>query len=95
MNVTELVVGFFGLFLVLFGIAFAVLGMNSERSYWAQRDTHGDPRKDATPFSTIVKRAGKYATGEFRAPLRIAAIGVILIYIGIAFFILGLLIWIF
>lgn len=94
MNTTELVVGFFGIFLVIFGVVFALLGQNAERAYWSQRDTHGDPRKDATGLGTIITRAGRYATGEYRAPLRITAIGVLLVYLGIGFFILGALIWV-
>ena len=94
MNVTEMVVGFFGLFLVLFGVLFVFWGRNAERGYWSQRDTHGNPEKDSTPLGTIIARAGRYATGEYRAPIRITAIGVLLVYFGLGFFVLGILIWI-
>lgn len=93
MNVTELVVGFFGIFLLLFGAVFSFLGMSSERGYWSQRDPSGNPAKDATSFGKVFRAAPRLATGEYRAPLRIAAIGVLLIYAGLAFIVLGLLIW--
>ncbi len=72
----------FAIFLVLFGLAFFVLGLNSERNYWSQRDPSGDPRKDATPAGKVLKNAFHYETGEYRAPLRIAAIGVVLFYLA-------------
>ncbi len=58
--------------------------MSSERGYWSQCDPSGDARKAATGFHTIYHRAFKIAAGEYRAPLRIAAIGVVLWYFGIA-----------
>ena len=70
----------FAIALAAFGAAFAALGMNNERAYWSQRDPSGDPRREATPFRSIVARAGHFATGEYRAPLRVAAIGVLLWY---------------
>jgi hypothetical protein len=70
----------FAIVLALFGIAFAWLGMSNERTYWSQRDPSGDPRKEATPFRTVFARAGHFATGEYRAPLRVAAIGVLMLY---------------
>lgn len=74
----------FAIALALFGLAFFILGLNSERNYWSQRDPSGDPRKDATPASKVLKNAFHYAAGEYRAPLRIAAIGVVLIYLAVA-----------
>lgn len=73
----------FAVALALFGVAFAWLGMSNERAYWSQRDPSGDPRREATPFRTILLRAGHFATGEYRAPLRVAAIGVLLWYAAI------------
>ena len=70
----------FAIALALFGAAFAWLGMSNERAYWSQRDPSGDPRREATPFRTVLARAGHFATGEYRAPLRVAAIGVLLWY---------------
>lgn len=70
----------FAIVLALFGVAFAALGMSNERAYWSQRDPSGDPRKEATPFRTVFARAGHFATGEYRAPLRVAAIGVLMLY---------------
>jgi hypothetical protein len=78
--------------LAVFGVVFAMLGMNSERAYWAQRDPSGDARTDATKLSAIVKRAGHFAAGEYRAPLRIAAIGVLLCEIALGFAVVALIV---
>lgn len=68
----------FAFFIFIFGLVFVLLGMNSERGYWVQRDPTGDARTEATPLRTVIRKAGHFATGEYRAPLRIAAIGVIM-----------------
>jgi hypothetical protein len=73
----------FAIALLAFGTAFVTLGLSSERGYWSQRDPAGNARKEATKFSTVYANAFKYAVGEYRAPLRIAAIGVILWYLAI------------
>jgi hypothetical protein len=78
------------LVLVAFGVVFVALGLNSERSYWLQRDPSGDARTEATKLSAIVRRAGHFATGEYRAPLRIAAIGVLMCELAIAFAVIAL-----
>ncbi len=80
---TETVV-FFAIAFFIFGLVFVLLGMSSERGYWSQRDPSSDARKAATGFHTIYHRAFKIAAGEYRAPLRIAAIGVVLWYFAIA-----------
>jgi hypothetical protein len=80
-----LVFWIFAVVLFLFGVVFIVLGMNSERAYWSQRDPSGDARTDATPVSAIIKRAGHFAAGEYRAPLRIAAIGALMCEVAIGF----------
>ena len=80
----------FALFLFLFGVVFDLLGMNSERSYWRQRDPSGNARADATPLAHVVARAGHYAAGEYRAPLRVAAIGVLLWYVALGFAVIAL-----
>lgn len=71
--------------LAAFGVAFIGTGLASERGYWSQRDPSGDARQDATKLGTIFRDAFKLAVGEVRAPLRIAAIGVILLYLALAF----------
>jgi hypothetical protein len=76
--------------LAVFGVVFVLLGLNSERAYWTQRDPSGDARDDATKLPAIIKRAGHYAAGEYRAPLRITAIGVLLCEIGVAFAVVAL-----
>lgn len=75
---------FFAVGLFIFGLVFVLLGLSSERGYWSQRDPSGDARKDATKFHTIYHRAFTIAAGEYRAPLRIAAIGVVLWYFAAA-----------
>lgn len=92
MSTTALTLVILAICLALFGIAFIALGMSNERAYWSQRDPQGDARRDATPLAQIVKRAGHYATGEYRAPLRVAAIGVIMIWLAIASAIIGILV---
>lgn len=69
--------------LAIFGVLFLVVGMNSERGYWKQRDPSGDAARDATKLSVILRHAGRLATGDIRAPLRIAAIGIILLVLAI------------
>lgn len=69
----------------LFGIAFTAYGMSNERAYWSQRDPSGDPRREATPLGKVIKNAWHFASGEYRAPLRIAAIGVLLVWLAVAF----------
>lgn len=85
MPTAALVFWIIALVLAAFGVVFALLGLNSERAYWSQRDPSGDARTDATKLSAIVKRAGHFATGEYRAPLRIAAIGVLMCELALAF----------
>jgi hypothetical protein len=70
--------------LAVFGGVFAYLGMSSERAYWSQRDPSGDPNREATPFRTVVVRAFPIAASDQRAPLRIAAIGVVMWWIAAA-----------
>jgi len=91
-SVTALTLIILGICLALFGVAFIALGMSNERAYWSQRDPQGDPRRDATPLAQIIKRAGHFAAGEYRAPLRVAAIGVIMIWMAVASAVIGLLV---
>jgi len=81
--VASLVFIIFAIVLGLFGVAFTFYGASNERAYWSQRDPSGDPRKEATPLSKIFKNAWHFATGEYRAPLRIAAIGVLMIWFAV------------
>lgn len=74
----------FAAFLFAFGAAFVILGLSSERNYWSQRDPSGNAKKDATKFAAVYANAFKYAAGEYRAPLRVAAIGVIQWYLAAA-----------
>ena len=84
MSITVLTFGFLGIFLVIFGVAFALYGMSSEKAYWFQRDPQGNPAREATPFRKVYTHAFPIAVSDERAPLRIAAIGVVLVYFGIA-----------
>ncbi len=69
----------------VFGAVFALVGRASERGYWAQRDPSGDSEREATSLATIAGRAGRYAAGEYRAPLRIMAIGLLIAALGVGF----------
>ena len=84
MSVTVIVFLLLGAFLILFGIAFALYGMSSEKAYWFQRDPKGNPSREATPFRKVYTHAFAIAVSDERAPLRIAALGVVLVYLGIA-----------
>ena len=84
MSISTEVFLFFAVGLFTFGLVFVLLGLSSERGYWSQRDPSGDARKEATKFHTIYHRAFTIAAGEYRAPLRIAAIGVVLWYFAAA-----------
>ena len=85
MSTAALVFWIIALVLVAFGVVFILLGMNSERGYWAQRDPSGNADRDATKLSVIARRAGHFAAGEYRAPLRITAIGVLMVEIAVVF----------
>ncbi len=89
MSITLLVFLFLGVFLLLFGVAFALYGMSSEKAYWFQRDPHGNPAHEATPFRRVYTHAFAIAFSDERAPLRVASIGVILVYLGIVSLILA------
>ncbi len=77
--------------LFIFGVVFALLGHSAERGYWAQRDPSGDSRTEATSLGAVAWRAGHYAFGEYRAPLRIMAIGVLMCALGVGFAIVAVL----
>ncbi|MEI7631260.1 MAG: hypothetical protein WCJ73_09015 [Actinomycetes bacterium] len=81
----------FAIVLGLFSLAFILLGRSNERAYWSQRDPSGDSRKDATPFGTIFMHTLHYAAGEYRAPLRIIAIGVLMLWIAMGFLLISIL----
>ncbi|MDO8310271.1 MAG: hypothetical protein Q7V58_18170 [Actinomycetota bacterium] len=85
MSTPALVLWMFAAVLGAFGLVFAALGLNSERTYWRQRDPSGDARTDATPLTSIIRRAAHFATGEYRAPLRITAIGILMCELALAF----------
>ena len=93
MPALAIVFGVLALFLALFGAAFAYFGMSSERAYWYQRDPQGDPAHEATPFGSVARRAFRLAVAETRAPLRIAAIGVVLWWVALACLIVALIAW--
>lgn len=90
MSVTVIVFLLLGAFLILFGIAFALYGMSSEKAYWFQRDPKGNPSREATPFRKVYTHAFAIAVSDERAPLRIAAIGVVLVYLGLVSLLLAL-----
>jgi len=88
-SVTVITFLLLGVFLVLFGLGFAFYGMSSEKAYWFQRDPKGNPAREATPFRKVYTHAFAIAVSDERAPLRIAAIGVVLIYLAIVSFIIA------
>ena len=89
-NSTALVFLILAIALAVFGAVFAYLGMSSERAYWMQRDPSGDPTRESTPFSRVARGAFRIAAAETRAPLRIAAIGVIMWWLALAALLLAL-----
>ena len=92
MNLAALTLFIFAFVLASFGVGFAGAGMSNERAYWAQRDPHGNATQDATKFAVIMQNAFKYAAGEYRAPLRVAAIGVLMIYLAVLCAAVGILV---
>ena len=92
MNTAAVTFLVFAIVLAIFGTLFVVLGLSNERAYWSQRDTHGDPRRDATKFRAIVRQTWHFAAGEYRAPLRVAAIGVLLWWVALACLVIGIII---
>jgi putative Mn2+ efflux pump MntP len=95
MDIAAVTLWIFAIVLVVFGLAFVSTGLVSERGYWSQRDPHGDARQDATKLPTIIRTAFKLSVGEVRAPLRIAAIGVVLIYVALVFGVVALIVSVF
>jgi len=84
-STAALVFWMFALILFIFGAIFVGLGMSNERAYWSQRDPSGDSRSDATKLSAVIRRSAHFAAGEYRAPLRVAAIGVLMCELAIGF----------
>lgn len=90
MPTAALVLWIFAIVMAVFGLVFIAIGQNSERGYWSQRDPSGNARADATKLPAIIRRAGHFAAGDYRAPLRITAIGVIICEIAIVAAIIAL-----
>lgn len=90
MSVAEVVLWTSAVVLAIFGVVFVLLGKNSERAYWSQRDPSGDAAAEATTIGSVAARAWRLAPGEYRAPLRIMAIGVILVEIALVVAIVAL-----
>lgn len=90
MSVAAITFWFLGIFLALIGLVFALYGVSSERSYWAQRDPSGNAAREATPFSRVFTHFWRIAISDERAPLRIAAIGVTLVLLAIVAFIFAI-----
>lgn len=91
MNLAAVTLFIFAFVLASFGVGFAGAGMSNERAFWSQRDPHGNAAADATRFAVIVRNAFKYSAGEFRAPLRVTAIGVLMLYLAGVFAAAGIL----
>ena len=71
--------------LIVFGVVFVAVGKSAERGYWSQREPAGDARREATGLADVAGKAGQYAFGDVRAPLRIMAIGMLVVALGIGF----------
>ncbi len=90
MSTLSIVLWMFALALAVFGVLFILVGLNSERGYWSQRDPSGNARTEATPLAQVFRHEWHFATGEYRAPLRITAIGLLIVEIGVVFAIAAL-----
>ena len=90
MSTVALVFWIFAIVLFIFGVVFVLLGQNSERGYWEQRDPTGNARKEATSIATIARKSLHYAAGEYRAPLRITAIGLLMCEVALAFAVIAI-----
>ena len=95
MSMAALTFLIFAVVLAIFAAAFIMLGMSNERAYWSQRDPSGDARRYATPLAEIAKRTLHYAAGEYRAPLRVVAIGVLMWWVALACLILSIVVQLF
>lgn len=83
MLVTSLVLLIFGIVLGVFGLVFANMGQRGERGYWSQRDPSGNAASEATPLRVVAMHTWRYAAGEVRAPLRIMAMGVLMLWLAL------------
>lgn len=92
MSTAALVFWIIAFVLIAFAVVFVLLGQSSERGYWLQRDPSGNSRTEATSIATVARRAGHYAAGEYRAPLRIMGIGVLLGELAIGFGVIALIV---
>ena len=79
------------LFLALFGIAFVVLGLVNEKSYWSQRDPSAVPGSEGVRLPELTRHFWDYAVHGKRPSLRIGGIGIVLILIAAVCAVLGLL----
>jgi hypothetical protein len=91
-STTALVFWIIAIVLAVFALVFVLVGANGERGYWSQRDPSGNARKEATKVSAIAARPWRYASGEYRAPLRIMAIGVVMLELAVVSAIVALLV---
>jgi len=83
-STAALVLTVFAIALAAFGVLFSVMGQRGERAYWSQRDPSGNPNSEATPLRAVALRTWRYAAGEVRAPLRIMAIGILMLWLALA-----------
>jgi hypothetical protein len=92
MDIAAITLWVFAFVIASFGVGFTGAGLANERAYWSQRDPHGDPRADATKLPSVLRHAFTYAVGEYRAPIRVAAIGVILLYLAALFAVVAIIV---
>jgi len=72
-----------GAVLVAFGLLFVVWGRVGERGYWTQRDPEEAPGQDDTGIAEVARHLGEYAMRGKRPSLRVMAIGLILVVLGV------------
>lgn len=93
MSATVIVFLVLAIVLFLFGALFAFQGMSNEKAYWTQRDPSGYHKGEATSFGTVLKNPWRLAFSDDRAPLRVAAIGVVLWWLAIVCLVVAVLVW--
>lgn len=93
MSTTVIVFLVLALVLFVFGALFAYQGMSNEKAYWTQRDPQGYHRGEATPFARVIANPWRLAFSDDRAPLRVAAIGVVLWWLAVVCLVVAVLIW--
>ena len=78
-----------GVTLVVFGLILALAGRSGERGYWTQRDTSEVPGQDDVSLAQVNRQLWANATEGKRPSLRLMAIGLLMVYVGLAFIVIA------